>query len=119
MNIKDRDPRRPNVRAPAVQAISDPTEDNIVTVLAQLKEAVETIAGLRGEMRNRSASLADLESLGIITILDNGHIQSNLPFDTNTENSLGVLKYCDGETEDFGSGEGWYTKKSTGWTFIA
>ena len=102
-----------------VQTIPEPTEGNIVETVLALKEAMETMIGLRGDVHNISASFQDLEDLGLITINPgNGDIKNNVPFGAPKENSLASLKYCDGVTEDFGSGEGWYFKKSTGWEIL-
>lgn len=101
------------------QQISDPTDENLVTVATQLKEAVETIVGERGSFENQAVTFQDLINLGLINIKESGDIQNNIPFTRATENSKGVLKYCDGEHEDFGAGEGWYVQQSDGWYKLA
>ena len=99
-----------------VQTIPEPTEGNVVETMLALKEAMETMIGLRGDVHNISVSFQDLEDLGLITINPgNGDIKNNVPFGAPKENSIGVLKYCDGVAEDFGLGEGWYFKRSDGW----
>lgn len=99
-----------------IQTIPEPTKDNLVDTSLALKEAVETLIGARGDIHNASVSFQDLQDMGVISVhASNGEVRSNIPFNDSTENSIGILKYCDGVTEDFGAGEGWYVKRSDGW----
>ena len=112
------DPRFPSTPAgtsSSIQTIASPTEDNVITVLGQLKEALETLEGARGDIRTNAVLFSDLEEIGVLELRENGDIHSQLPFNRAAENSNGVFKYCDGEAEDFGAGEGWYVKQSDGW----
>lgn len=82
-NITNNDPRYSDQRQKnqvrrLVQTIDDPNEENQLAVLKQLKEALETVAGERGPMRDRGVSMRDLEELGLITVRDvNDDVQNN------------------------------------------
>ena len=59
-----------------IKVIDEPNAENQLEVLRQLKEAVETVAGERGPLRDRGVSVRDLEELDLITVKDaNGEIQ--------------------------------------------
>lgn len=72
-----------------VQTIPEPNSDNLLEVTLAAKEAVEVLAGSRGDIRDASVSWRDLENLGLVTIRDiNDDIQNN-----NTEQRVTALEY--------------------------
>jgi len=121
MAINGNDPRKTRVQQPRVQTIPEPDEDNVMETLVAMKEAIETLAQLRGNIDTRAITFKDLQDLNIVEILPNGAIKNKRPFGDalSAPNTLGMLKWCDGVNEDFGKGIGWYYLGSDGtWMHI-
>lgn len=121
MSVNSNDPRQQRLRHPSrLQAIAEPTEDNLVEVVLALKEAVETLSQERGNKATHAVTFQDLKDLGIVELMPNDAVESKLPFGRPAETSQGMLKWCDGVDEDFGQGEGWYYKGSNNvWRYLS
>lgn len=59
-------------------AIPEPSDDNTQEVLKALKESVEGILGSRGGLQSNGVLVEDLESLGLITVEDNGFVRNTV-----------------------------------------
>lgn len=118
--IENKDPRysadrlRQEAEAARVQAIDEPSDYNTLPVIRQLKEAVESLGGVRGHIKTNAVRVQDLTTLGLADLLPDGNLQSRLPFGRAGDTTAGILEYCDGVTKDYGNSEGWYWRKSNG-----
>ena len=119
--MKSNDPRLEEQLEERIQAIPEPNEENVGDVLLALKEAVETLAKLRGELTLKPVTFKDLQDLNIIDILADDTILNKLPFGKpNAGQTVGMLKFCNGNTEDFGQGIGWYFIGNEGeWYYLS
>lgn len=78
MTFSTNDPRYPQDVSPKrIQTIDEPVEGNERIVISQLKEAIETLAGIRGDQKLHSVSFNDLANIGLVTFREGGELQNN------------------------------------------